>query len=177
MKRIIMSIVIAITMIQNSAKCNMIQDKFKEYLATKQPIVVEQVQTPVIVPEVRTLYNTYSPEEVNLLFYTVEAEYSNGTFEQRCHIVSVIFNWMKIYQSTSLYTVLTPQMFSVLKPDCPYKPAYISPTTIQACEYVFANGQMLDTTGGALYFESLNCYSHEKWATFLFSDGKVKYFK
>lgn len=122
-----------------------------------------------------TIYDQYTSEELDLLFRVVQAEIGDEYgFDEKCNVCSVIFN--RILGSkfpNTLYEVLTPNQFSTIKNGRIYDVA-VSEKTIAACEYVFLFG---DTTGGALYFESLRSNVHSSYAEYIFTDNGHKFYK
>ena len=104
----------------------------------------------------KTIYDQYSPEELELLFRIVETEVRGDCyFDEKSNVVSVIFNRLKIdnhdWFPDTLTGVLTeyPQFSSYLTGA--YQYVTVTETTKLACEYVYQFG---DVTGGALWFDS-----------------------
>lgn len=123
--------------------------------------------------KIKSLYDTYSKEEIDLLFRIVETEVrDNEYFDEKANVCSVIFNRLKHKEFPNTLTgVLTQryQFSSYAGGNGDYQKVTITDMTIAACEYVYKNG---DTTGGALYFDST---SGNSWAskhkTYMFTDG------
>lgn len=121
------------------------------------------------------LFNVYSFEELDLLFSIVEAEIANGDFKCKCNVTSVIFNRINNgWSDSTIVGVLTQRkQFSTYTSGI-YEQVKVSESTIQACEYVFVNG---DVTNGAMYFDSTKGKS---WAhrncEFLFKDRAGHWF-
>ena len=115
-----------------------------------------------------TLYNTYSEEELDLLFRVVEAEVTDGDVESKSHVASVIFNRMKDgwYDGDLTKNLMAKRQFEVVT-NGRYKKITVTDGTIEACEIAFEK----DTAQGALFFDSTKGKS---WAakkrTFLFKD-------
>lgn len=122
-----------------------------------------------------TIYDQYTSKELELLFRVVQTEIGDEYgFDEKCNVCSVIFN--RVLGSkfpNTLYEVLTPSQFSTIKNGRIYD-VKVSEKTIAACEYVFLFG---DTTGGALYFESLRSNVHSSYAEYIFSDNGHKFYK
>lgn len=121
----------------------------------------------------KSLYDTYSKEEIDLLFRIVETEVrDNEYFDEKTNVCSVIFNRLKHKEfPNTLIGVLTQryQFSSYAGGDGDYQKVTVTDMTIAACEYVYKNG---DTTGGALYFDSTNGNSWaSKHKTYMFTDG------
>lgn len=121
----------------------------------------------------KSLYDTYSKEEIDLLFRIVETEVrDNEYFDEKTNVCSVIFNRLKHKEfPNTLIGVLTQryQFSSYAGGDGDYQKITVTDMTIAACEYVYKNG---DTTGGALYFDSTNGNSWaSKHKTYMFTDG------
>ena len=145
---------------------------------TKDKIVEENyANKPIIEEEVKpTLYDTYSPDEIELLFGVVEAETIGCEFDVKCNVVSVIFNRIestRFKQNTLRDVLLAPNQFSVVA-NGSYKTCTVTTDTIDACEYVFEYG---DTAADALFFESMKSNVHGSYADYIFNDGKHKFYK
>lgn len=137
----------------------------------------ENQEKPVIEDVVKpTLYDTYSPDEIELLFGVVEAETRGCEFDVKCNVVSVIFNRIEDHrfkQNTLKDVLLAPNQFSVVKSGA-YKTVEVTYDTIDACEYVFEYG---DTAADSVFFESMKSNVHGSYATYVFNDGKHKFYK
>lgn len=131
--------------------------------------VTEDVKKP-------TLYDTYTQDEIDLLFGVVEAETRGCEFDVQCNVVSVIFNRIespRFKQNTIADVLLAPKQFSVVS-NGSYKTVKVTDDTKAACEYVFEHG---DTAAGALFFEVIGTSVHDKYATYIFNDGVHKFYK
>ena len=141
------------------AEIETIENKQEYFIAYKN--IVSEYSEWLDPPE--TIYNYYTSEELDLLFRVVQAEIGNYSFEQKCNVVSVIFN--RISNSrfpNTMSEILIPSQFSTISNGSIYR-VTVDETTILACEYVFMFG---DTTGGALFFDSNGALNYR----FLFSD-------
>lgn len=130
-----------------------------ESMATKQP----------------TLYNTYSEEELELLFRVVEAEATDTDIECKSHVASVIFNRLKEgwWGGDLTRTLMAKNQFEVIT-NGRYKRVTITEDTIIACEIAFKE----DTAQGATFFDGTNGKS---WAaknrTWIFRDRYHDFYK
>lgn len=145
---------------------------------TKDENIEENYANKPIIEDVvkPTLYDTYSPDEIELLFGVVEAETRGCEFDVKCNVVSVIFNRIedpRFKQNTLKDVLLAPNQFSVVKSGV-YKTVPVTYDTIDACEYVFEYG---DTAADSVFFESMKSNVHGNYATYVFNDGKHKFFK
>lgn len=132
--------------------------------------IINKEESDVVSNEIiTTLYDVYTEEELDLLFRVVEAEVTDGDFDSKCNVASVIFNRLNIgWWGNELESVLLcDRQFKVVSNNR-YMKVEVTDSTIDACEYVFENG---DTTGGALYFDSTkgNSWAHDN-CEFMFSD-------
>ena len=118
-----------------------------------------------------TIYETFSKEELSLLFGVVQAETGNEySFVEKINVVSVIFNRFNSGKYSSLREVLTvPCQFADV-----VSGKEIDEKTILACEYVFLFG---DTTNGCMAFRS--DIKPTKWYgwTYQFSDEAHNFYK
>ena len=122
-----------------------------------------------------TIYDVYTTNEVNALFGVVESETRGCPFEAKCNVVSVIFNRVdspRFKQNTLMDVLMAPNQFSVVTSGA-YKTVPVTQETINACVYVFENG---DTANGALFFEGMKSNIHGSYATYIFNDGKHKFY-
>lgn len=145
---------------------------------TKDEVVEENyANKPIIEEEVKpTLYDTYSPDEIELLFGVVEAETRGCEFDVKCNVVSVIFNRIedpRFKQNTLKDVLLAPNQFSVVKSGA-YKTVEVTYDTVDACEYVFEYG---DTAADSVFFEGMKSNVHGSYAAYTFNDGKHKFYK
>lgn len=116
-----------------------------------------------------TLTDFYSSEEIQRLHGVVEAEVGDlGGFDERCNVVSVIFNRLRSekFKCNTLSDVLTVNQFSTIK-NGRYKTMPISEDTILACQYVLLFG---DTAQECLFFEGGKSNIHGSYATYIFTD-------
>lgn len=122
-----------------------------------------------------TLYNTYSAEELELLFRVVEAEATDYDVKCKSHVASVIFNRLKAgwWNGNLKKSLLAKRQFEVIT-NGRYKNVTITEETILACEIAFNH----DTAQGALFFDSTKGKS---WAhrncEFIFSDDAHWFYK
>lgn len=118
-----------------------------------------------------TIYESFSKEDLNLLYGVVQAETGNEySFVEKINVVSVIFNRLNSGKYASLREVLTaPYQFANV-----VKGKEIDEKTILACEYVFLFG---DTTNGCMAFRS--DIKPKKWYgwTYQFSDEAHNFYK
>lgn len=99
----------------------------------------------------QSIYETYSKEELDLLFRIVQCETgSEYSFIEKANVVSVIFNRCK-KQNKTITEVLTKKNAFTPYETGVYKKAVVDEKTILACEYVFMFG---DTTNGCVAFRS-----------------------
>lgn len=114
------------------------------------------------------LADFYTTEEIQKLYGVVEAEVDDlGGFDERCNVVSVIFNRVANERfSDKLSDLLIPRQFSTIK-NGRYKTMTITDDTILACQYVLLFG---DTAQGCLFFEGGKSNIHSKYATYIFTD-------
>lgn len=116
--------------------------------------------------EIMHIDSMFSPDELDLFYRVVESEVTGDAyFNSKCNVVSVIFNRLGRPDQfgTGLYSVLNSEQFACVR-DGRCSNIVVTQTTIDACEYVFQNG---DTTGGALFFDSTKgnswASSHRIW--------------
>lgn len=140
--------------------------KDKEEFFIEYKNIVEKYKDVVTPPN--TIYDEFSEEELDLLFKVVQAEIGEQySFEQKCNVVSVIFNRMAHDRfPNTLLEVLTYDQFTTIS-NGSYKTVEVTELTKLACEYVYIFG----ATNNALFFNS-----HEKTdsfcgANYMFSDG------
>ena len=116
-----------------------------------------------------TIYDSLTSEELDLLFRVVQAEIGNYSFEQKCNVVSVIFNRInhKRFPNT-IFEVLIPSQFCTIRNGNIHE-VTVDETTILACEYVYMFG---DTTNGALFFDSNGALNYK----FVFNDGAHNFY-
>ena len=143
-----------------------IQQKHQWFLAYKEVIAKypKELHKP-------TIYESFSKEDLTLLYGVVQAETGNEySFVEKINVISVIFNRLNSGQYSSLREVLTaPYQFADV-----VKGKEIDEKTILACEYVFLFG---DTTDGCLAFRS--DIAPNKWHnwTYQFSDEAHNFYK
>jgi len=142
---------------------NNITDKKEWFIAYKS--VIEKYSDTLDSPE--TIYDYFTEEELNLLFCVVEAEATEGNFEEKANVASVIFNRINHDKfGETLEDILTIKQFSVLSDGRAYQ-IEITEDAILACEYAF---QIEDTTNGAIFFEK-GSDVHAAYAEYLFTDA------
>lgn len=118
-----------------------------------------------------TIYESFSKEELSLLYGVVQAETGNEySFVEKINVVSVIFNRFNSGKYSSLREVLTaPYQFADV-----VSGKEIDEKTILACEYVFLFG---DTTNGCMAFRSdIKPTKWYEW-TYQFSDKAHNFYK
>lgn len=144
-----------------------------EPTATPTPTPVKELET--FSSNEKTLYNTYSEEELDLLFRVVEAEVTDHCIECKSHVASVIFNRLKAGWCGGDLTknLMAKRQFEVVT-NGRYKKMTVTEETILACEIAFEN----DTAQGALFFDSTKGKS---WAhknrEYMFSDHAHWFYK
>lgn len=140
-----------------------------------QAIKVAERQLELCSVEKPTLYNTYSEEELELLFRVVEAEATDYSIECKSHVASVIFNRLKEgwWGGDLTRSIMAKRQFEVIT-NGRYKRVKVTEETILACEIAFEQ----DTAQGALFFDSTKGKS---WAhknrTYIFSDDAHWFYK
>ena len=148
------------------AEIETIENKQEYFLAYKN--IVSEYSEWFDAPE--TIYNYYTSEELDLLFRVVQAEIGNYSFEQKCNVVSVIFNRLNNERfPNTMSEILVANQFCTIRNGSIHK-VTVDETTILACEYVFMFG---DTTGGALFFDSNGALNYK----FVFNDGAHNFYK
>lgn len=137
--------------------------------------VYEIQQTELFYKNNKTLYDTYSSSELELLFRIVEAEATDYNIECKSHVASVIFNRLKIgwWDGDLTKNLMANRQFEVVT-NGRYKRITVTEETIRACEIAFEN----DTAQGALFFDSTKGGS---WAhanrEYLFKDDAHWFYK
>lgn len=148
---------------------NDMQQKQQWFLAYKDIIA----KYPKVLHK-KTIYETYSEKEIELLFRIVQAEVGDEyDFDEKANVASVIFNRLHSDKYKSLTHVLTAEgQFSPYRSG-KYLKVVIDEKTILACEYVFLFG---DTTGGCYSFMMAK---QEKWHgwTWQFNDDCHHFYK
>lgn len=143
-----------------------VQQKQQWFLAYKE--IISKYPKELHKP---TIYETFSKEELSLLYGVVQAETGNEySFVEKVNVISVIFNRLNSDKYSSLREVLTsPYQFANI-----VKGKEIDEKTILACEYVFLFG---DTTNGCMAFRS--DIKPNKWYdwTYQFSDAAHYFYK
>ena len=111
-----------------------------------------------LIKELHPLYETFTLEELDLLFRVVECEARGGSVEVKANVASVIFNrWRTGWDNRDLTEILMrPRQFEVVTLGL-YKTAEITESTIRGCEIAFEQ----DTVDGAIYFD---CTDGKSWA-------------
>ena len=122
-----------------------------------------------------TLYDTYSEEELELLFRVVEAEATDYDVECKSHVASVIFNRLKAgwWGGDLTKSIMAKRQFEVIT-NGRYKRMEVTEETILACEIAFEQ----DTSQGALFFDSTKgkSWAHEN-CEYVFSDDAHGFYK
>jgi len=122
-----------------------------------------------------TLYNTYSEDELDLLFRVVEAEATDYCVMCKSHVASVIFNRLNAgwWGGDLTKSIMAKRQFEVVT-NGRYKKVTVTDETILACQIAFSG----DTAQGALFFDSTKGKS---WAhrnqEYLFSDDAHWFYK
>ena len=123
----------------------------------------------------KTLYDTYTEKELELLFRVVEAEATDYCVDCKSNVASVIFNRLKAgwWGGDLTKNIMAKRQFEVIT-NGRYKRMTVTEETIQACEIAFDG----DTTQGALFFDSTKGKS---WAhrnkDYIFSDHAHWFYK
>lgn len=136
---------------------------FKEY-----KILVDEYSYILNKPE--TIYDKFTQPELDLLFRVVQAEIgSEYSFEQKCNVVSVIYNRLADERfGNTISEILVSHQFSTISNGAIYK-VTVDEKTKLACEYVYLFG---DTTNGALFFDSNGRLNYQ----FVFNDGAHNFY-
>ena len=143
-----------------------IEDK-EEYFIVYKSIIAKY---PQITQEYETIYDAFSEEELSLLFKVVQAEIGDYSFEQKCNVVSVIFNRMTHDRFPNTLTeILSYDQFESISNGM-YEKVQIDETTILACEYVYIFG----VTNDCVFFDSNGSLSHYQY---VFNDGAHNFYK
>lgn len=139
------------------------EEWFKQYKS-----LTEEYEDILGRPE--TIYDNFTQQELDLLFKVVQAEIgSEYSFEQKCNVVSVIYNRLKDYCfGNTINEILVGHQFSTISSGAVYK-VTVDEKTILACEYVYQFG---DTTSGALFFDSNGRLNYK----FIFNDGAHNFY-
>ncbi len=117
----------------------------------------------------KTIYDSFTQQELDLLFKVVQAEIGGYSFDQKCNVVSVIYNRLKDGRfPNQMSGILVGHQFSTISNGAIYK-VKVDETTVLACEYVYIFG---DTTNGALFFDSNGRLNY----MFLFNDGAHNFY-
>lgn len=152
------------TKLANLNQMNLSKEEwFKQY-----KLLTEEYGDILDKPE--TIYDKYIQSELNLLFRVVQAEIgSEYSFEQKCNVVSVIYNRLSDYRfGNTINEILVGHQFSTISSGAIYK-VTVDEKTILACEYVYQFG---DTTNGALFFDSNGRLNYK----FIFNDGAHNFY-
>lgn len=149
------------------AEIEVIIDKREWFLAYKK--IIQKYSYIIDPPE--TIYDYFSKEELDLLFYVVQAEVGDEySFESKINVANVIFN--RFYHERfpdTLSDILVYDQFSPIA-DGRYREVEVTEDAILACEYAF---MMEDTTDGCLFFDSNNTLNYQ----FVFNDGAHNFYK
>lgn len=118
-----------------------------------------------------SIYDKFTQQELDLLFRVVQAEIgSEYSFEQKCNVVSVIYNRLADERfGNTIGEILVGHQFSTINNGAIYK-VTVDERTVLACEYVYLFG---DTTNGALFFDSNGRLKYQ----FVFNDGAHNFYK
>lgn len=144
---------LALEMQQKLDEIEVISDK-KEWFVTYKEIINEYSNI-FDMPE--TIYDIFTPEEINLICRVVETETYQCNFESKVNVACVVFNRLEdgAFGETIKEIVTAKNQFA-------YGRKNITEDTIIAVEYAF---EMEDTTDGALFF-----HSNKKTDTFCGND-------
>lgn len=152
---------------QKMEEIKSIEDKKEWFIAYKS--IVEEYSYIIDPPE--TIYDYFSKEELDLLFYVVQAEVGDEySFESKVNVANVIFN--RFYHERfpdTLSDILVCDQFSSIA-DGRYREVEVTEDTILACEYAFI---LDDTTDGCLFFDSNNTLNYQ----FVFNDSAHNFYK
>lgn len=111
-------------------------EKYPEYLAKQEEI-----------------YDVFDENELEKLFRTVEAEATNGTFQDKVNVAVTIFNRINHEDfGSTIDEVITPDQFSPLQ-DGRYYEVIVTQETVLACEYAYVFGII---EHDALFFDRTN---------------------
>lgn len=152
------------TKLENLNQTNLPKEEwFKQY-----KLLIEEHGDILGKPE--TIYDIFTQQELDLLFRVVQAEIgSEYSFEQKCNVVSVIYNRLKDERfGNTINEILVSHQFSTISNGAIYR-VTVDERTILACEYVYLFG---DTTNGALFFDSNGRLRY----TFVFNDGAHNFY-
>ena len=143
-----------------------IENKEEYFIAYKSIIA----RYPQITQGHETIYDAFTEEELSLLFKVVQAEIGDYSFEQKCNVVSVIFNRMTHDRFPNTLTeILSYDQFESISNGM-YEKVQIDETTILACEYVYIFG----VTNNCVFFDSNGNLSHYQY---VFNDGAHNFYK
>lgn len=139
------------------------EEWFKEY-----KILIEEYSHIINKPQ--TIYDKFTQSELDLLFRVVQAEIgSEYSFEQKCNVVSVIYNRLSSELfGNKINDILVGHQFSTISNGAIYR-VTVDEKTILACEYVYL---FKDTTNGALFFDSNGTLNYR----FIFNDGAHNFY-
>jgi hypothetical protein len=143
-----------------------IEDPCEWFVAYKN--IILEYDGIIDAPE--TIYDIFTDEELDLLFRVVEAEIGGSySFEQKCNVVSVIYNRIE-HESfgSSINEVLSPSQFQTIR-NGKYRTVTVSELTILACEYAWS---IDDPTKGCLFFDSNGTLNYK----FAFNDGAHNFY-
>lgn len=117
-----------------------------------------------------SIYDKFTQQELDLLFRVVQAEIgSEYSFEQKCNVVSVIYNRLSDERfGNAIDEILVGHQFSTISNGAIYK-VTVDEKTVLACEYVYLFG---DTTNGALFFDGNGRLKYQ----FVFNDGAHNFY-
>lgn len=99
------------------------------------------------------IYDVFDENELEKLFRTVEAEATNGTFQDKVNVAVTIFNRINHDDfGSTIDEVITPDQFSPLQ-DGRYYEVIVTEETVLACEYAYVFGII---EHDALFFDRTN---------------------
>lgn len=124
----------------------------------------------------KTLYETFSEEELDKLFRVVEAEATAGRFIEKANVASVIFNRLgsELF-GDSIDEILVPKQFSPLA-DGRWQKVVVSEDTVLGCEFAWLVGS---TAEDALFFDATegSWASRNKEQVFNVDDNLHQFYK
>ncbi len=155
-----------------------IEEEQEEQEETTEPIEISEGEDIVGVfscslsmyRSIISLEDSFSDNELELLYRVVEAEVSGGDIESKSHVACVIFNrlYSKEWGNTLTDVLMAENQFAVVSTGM-YKRVEITEDTILACKQAW----LQDSVQGALFFNTkgkINSYAH-RTKTYLFTDS------
>lgn len=119
-------------------------NKIKKLVLLTTIFLLNPFLTDSIKAESITIYNTYSEEEVQLLFRVVETETFGADYESKKNVASVVLNRQEAYDCELKDVITAKNQFC-------YGRTKISDSTIKACEDALLNRGNVEN---CLYFRS-----------------------